>query len=125
MLVRYANQRVQFGSPIGRFQGVKHPLAEHYVAIESAKSLLYHAAWLLDENAPGASRAASMAKAYATEAFSRLGIDVVQLHGGIGYTWEYDAQLYLKRAKWARPAYGDADLHWDRVSALDPASNPA
>jgi alkylation response protein AidB-like acyl-CoA dehydrogenase len=118
LTVRYAKERLQFGSPIGRYQGVKHPLAEIYVDVESAKSLLYFAAWTLDENPEEAPRAVSMAKAYATEAFSRLGLDVVQLHGGIGYTWEYDAQLYLKRSKWARPAFGDADHHYERAAAL-------
>jgi alkylation response protein AidB-like acyl-CoA dehydrogenase len=118
LTVRYAKERLQFGSPIGRYQGVKHPLAEIYVDVESAKSLLYFAAWALDENPEEAPRAVSMAKAYATEAFSRLGVDVVQLHGGIGYTWEYDAQLYLKRSKWARPAFGDAEHHYERAAAL-------
>lgn len=118
LTVRYAKERVQFGSPIGRYQGVKHPLAEIYVDVESSKSLLYYAAWALDEGAEDASRAVSRAKAHATEMFSRLGIDVVQLHGGIGYTWEYDAQLFLKRAKWARPAFGDADHHYDRAATL-------
>ncbi len=118
LTVRFAKERVQFGSPIGRYQGVKHPLAEIYVDLESSKSLLYYAAWALDESPAEAPRAVAMAKAYATEMFSRLGIDVVQLHGGIGYTWEYDAQLYLKRSKWARPAFGDADHHYDRAAAL-------
>lgn len=118
LTVAYAKERIQFGSPIGRFQGVKHPLAELYVDVESSKSLLHYAAWALDQGAADASKAVSLAKAYATETFSRLGIDVVQLHGGIGYTWEYDAQLYLKRAKWARPAFGDADHHYDRAAAL-------
>jgi alkylation response protein AidB-like acyl-CoA dehydrogenase len=118
LTVGYAKDRVQFGEPIGRFQGVKHPLAEMYVDVESVKSLVYYAAWALDTRQPEASLAASRAKAYATEAFSRIGLDVVQLHGGIGYTWEYDAQLYLKRAKWARPAFGDAGFHYERVAAL-------
>jgi alkylation response protein AidB-like acyl-CoA dehydrogenase len=118
LTVEYAKQRVQFGSPIWRFQGVKHPLAEMYVDVESFKSLLYYAAWCLDERDPDAPRAVSMAKAYASEAFARIGIDAVQLHGGIGYTWEYDAQLYLKRSKWVRPAFGDADFHHDRVARL-------
>jgi len=118
LTVRYAKERVQFGSPIGRFQGVKHPLAEMYVDVESFKSLLYHAAWALDESPADAPRAVSMAKAYATEAFARAGLDAVGLHGGIGYTWEYDAQLYLKRAKWARPMFGDADWHYERVAKL-------
>jgi alkylation response protein AidB-like acyl-CoA dehydrogenase len=118
LTVRYAKERVQFGSPIGRYQGVKHPLAEIYVDVESSKSLLYFAAWALDESPDEAPRAVSMAKAYATETFSRLGLDVVQLHGGIGYTWEYDAQLYLKRSKWARPTFGDAAYHYDRTASL-------
>jgi alkylation response protein AidB-like acyl-CoA dehydrogenase len=114
----YARARVQFGAPIGRFQGVKHPLAEAYVDIESFKSLVYYAAWALDHGTEDASLAVSRAKAYASECFPRFGIDTVQLHGGIGYTWEYDAQLYLKRAKWFRPVFGDADHHYDRVAAL-------
>lgn len=118
LTVEYAKQRIQFGSPIGRYQAVKHPLAESYVDIESSKSLLYFAAWALDAGGPEAPRAVAMAKAYATDAFSRLGIDAVQLHGGIGYTWEYDAQLYLKRSKWARPMFGDATHHYERVAAL-------
>jgi alkylation response protein AidB-like acyl-CoA dehydrogenase len=59
-----------------------------------------------------------MAKAYASEAFARIGIDAVQLHGAVGYTWEFDAHLYLKRSKWARPMYGDSDFHYERVAAL-------
>ena len=114
----FANERIQFDSPIARYQGVKHPLAEMYVDIESFKSLLYYAVWALDERSEQAARAVSLAKAYASEAFARIGLDSVQLHGGIGYTWECDAQLFLKRAKWARPAFGDADHHHDRVAEL-------
>lgn len=118
LTVDYARERVQFGSPIGRFQGVKHPLAEMYVDVESFKSLLYYAAWCLDQGDPEAPRFVSMAKAYAGEAFARIGIDGVQLHGGVGYTWEYDVQLHLKRSKWARTAFGDPDHHYDRVARL-------
>jgi alkylation response protein AidB-like acyl-CoA dehydrogenase len=114
----YARERVQFGQPIGRFQGVKHPLAEMYVDVESFKSLCYWAAWQLDEGAPEARAAVSRAKAMASDAFARIGIDGVQLHGGVGYTAEYDIQLYLKRAKWARAAFGDADWHYERVHRL-------
>ncbi|RIL05176.1 MAG: acyl-CoA dehydrogenase [Proteobacteria bacterium] len=113
--VQYAKEREQFGHPIGRFQGVKHPLAEMFVDVESAKSILYYAAWALDERDADAPRAVSLAKAYASEAFARVGVDAVQLHGGVGFTWEYDPHLYLKRSKWARPAFGDADFHYDRV----------
>jgi alkylation response protein AidB-like acyl-CoA dehydrogenase len=118
LTVRYAKQRLQFDEPIGRFQGVKHPLAEHYVEIESVKSLLYYAAWMLDEQPAEAALAVSRAKAWASDAFAKLGIDTIGLHGGLGYTWEYDAQLYLKRMKWMRAAFGDASWHLERVAAL-------
>lgn len=118
LTVEYAKNRLQFGSPIGRYQGVKHPLAEMHVDVESFKSLLYYAAWCLDESPEEAPRFVAMAKAYASEAFARIGIDAVQLHGAVGYTWEFDVQLYLKRAKWARAMYGDADWHYDRVARL-------
>jgi alkylation response protein AidB-like acyl-CoA dehydrogenase len=118
LTVDYAKQRIQFDKPIGQFQGVKHPLASAFVDIESFKSLCYYAAWQLDEDPAVASLAASRAKAYASEAAPRFGVDAIQLHGGIGYTWEYDAHLYLKRAKWARPAFGDADHHLERIASL-------
>jgi len=118
LTVKFAGQRVQFGKPIGQFQGVKHPLAETYVDVESFKSLLYYAAWALDEGHADAPRAVSMAKALASDAFARIGVDAVQLHGGVGYTWEYDAHLCLKRSKWARPIYGDAAWHYERVARL-------
>jgi alkylation response protein AidB-like acyl-CoA dehydrogenase len=118
MTTNYAKQRIQFGSPIGKYQGVKHRLAEMYVDIESFKSLLYYAAWTVDDAPTELPRAASLAKAYASDAFARIGIDGVQLHGAIGFTAEYDIQLYLKRSKWARPLYGDSDHHYERVAAL-------
>jgi alkylation response protein AidB-like acyl-CoA dehydrogenase len=118
LTVGYAKQRVQFGEPIGRFQAVKHPLAEAHVHIESFRSLCYWAAWQLDRDPGAASLAVSRAKALASETFPRIGIETVGLHGGIGYTWEYDAHLYLKRAKWARPAFGDAGWHYERIFRL-------
>jgi alkylation response protein AidB-like acyl-CoA dehydrogenase len=118
LTVDYAKQRIQFDKPIGQFQGVKHPLAAAFVDIESFKSLCYYAAWQLDEAPETAALAVSRAKAYASEAAPRFGVDAIQLHGGIGYTWEYDAHLYLKRAKWARPAFGDTDFHLERIASL-------
>jgi len=118
LTTHYAKQRIQFDKPIGQFQGVKHPLAVAYVDIESWRSLAYYAAWALDSAPESAPLAVSRAKAYASEAFPRIGIEAIQLHGGIGYTWEYDAQLYLKRAKWMRPAFGDADYHFERAARL-------
>jgi len=116
--VKFANERVQFGSPIGRFQAVKQPLADMHVDVESFRSLTYYAAWALDEEAENSALAASRAKAYASEAFARIGIDGVQLHGAVGFTWEYDIQMYLKRSKWARPMFGDSDYHYDRIARL-------
>jgi alkylation response protein AidB-like acyl-CoA dehydrogenase len=118
MTTGYAKERVQFGNLIGKYQGVKHRLAEMFVDIESFKSLLYYAAWTVDDAPAELSRAASLAKAYASDAFARIGIDGVQLHGAIGFTAEYDVQLYLKRSKWARPMFGDSDYHYERVAAL-------
>jgi alkylation response protein AidB-like acyl-CoA dehydrogenase len=118
LTVDYTKQRIQFGRPIGTFQAVKHPLAEAYVDTQSFQSLVYYAAWCVDQGHEDLPLAVSRAKAYASEALPKLGIDVIQLHGGIGYTWEYDAQLYLKRAKWLRPAFGDTDWHYERVAAF-------
>ena len=118
LTVQYAKDRVQFGSPIGRFQGVKHPLAEMHVQLESARSLVYYAGWALDESPGDVARAASRAKALATEASSRIGTDAIQLHGTIAYTEEYPVQLYYKRSKLVRPLFGDADHHYDRLLRL-------
>jgi acyl-CoA dehydrogenase len=118
LTVQFAKDRVQFGSPIGRYQGVKHPLAEMYVDVESLKSLLYYAAWAIDRAPEEVPRAVSEAKAFGSLALSRIGIDGVQLHGAVGYTEEYDIQLYLRRSKWARPMFGDEDHHHDRIASL-------
>ena len=75
-------------------------------------------AWCRDNGQEDFSRYTSLAKAYATEAFVRTGLDSVQLHGAIGFTTEYDIQLYFKRSKWARPMFGDADFHYERVLEL-------
>jgi alkylation response protein AidB-like acyl-CoA dehydrogenase len=116
--VQYAKDRVQFGSPIGRYQGVKHRLSDIWVDTESIKSLVYYAAWAIENSRAELPRYASLAKAYVADAFSRIGVDCVQLHGAVGYTIEYDIQLYLKRSKWVRPMFGDADYHRDRLAAL-------
>jgi alkylation response protein AidB-like acyl-CoA dehydrogenase len=118
LAIDYAKQRVQFGSPIGRYQSVKHPLAEMYQALESFKSLLYYAAWALDERPEESARYVSMAKAKGCECVERIGIDAIQIHGAVGYTWEYDPQLYLKRSKWSRAMYGDADHHYDQIADM-------
>jgi alkylation response protein AidB-like acyl-CoA dehydrogenase len=114
----FAKERIQFDEQIGKFQGVKHPLAEIYVDVESFRSLVYYAIWALDRDAEDAQLAVSRAKAYCADAFPAAGVMGVQLHGGVGYTWEYDIQLYLKRSKWVRPMFGDADYHYERIARL-------
>lgn len=118
MTTQYAKDRIQFGAPIGKYQGVKHPLAEMFVDVETSRSLLYYAAWCVAEKPEDLPVAAARAKAYASDAFTRIGIDGVQLHGAIGFTAEYDVQLYLKRSKWALPAFGDAEFHYERLASL-------
>jgi len=118
LTVQFAKDRVQFGAPIGRYQGVKHPLAERYVDVECLRSLVCFAAWALEKSADEVPLAAAQAKAYASEALSKMGVDGIQLHGAVGYTEGHDIQLYLKRSKWARPAYGDEDHHHDRIAEL-------
>ncbi len=118
LTVQYAKDRTQFGHPIGHFQGVKHPCAEMYVDLECIKSLLYYAAWALDVSPDEVSFSASKTKAFASEAFARIGVDGVQLHGAVGYTEEYDIQLFLKRSKWSRPIFGDEDYHLERVATM-------
>jgi alkylation response protein AidB-like acyl-CoA dehydrogenase len=116
--VQYAKDRIQFGSPIGRYQGVKHPLAEMYVDVECLKSLTYHAAWALDDSPHDVPTAVAEAKAFGAVAVTQAGISAIQLHGAVGYTEEYDIQLYLKRSKWARPLFGDENHHQDRIATL-------
>ena len=116
--VEYAKLRVAFGKPIGSYQGVKHKCADMLVEIENAKSLTYYAAWAVDEGAADAPLAVSMAKAAASDAGRKVCAAGIQLHGGIGMTWEHDLQLYLKRAKADEVAFGDASWHRERVAQL-------
>lgn len=117
MAVEYAKVRQQFGSPIGRFQGVKHRLAEMLCDVESARSLVYYAAWAIDR-APGeAPSYASMAKAAASEALDTAGEECVQIHGAIGYTWECHAHLFYKRGRQSHVWLGAPDEHYERVMA--------
>jgi alkylation response protein AidB-like acyl-CoA dehydrogenase len=118
MTTEYAKIRVAFGKPIGAYQGVKHKAADMLVDVENAKSLTYYAAWAVDENAAEAALAASMAKAYASDAFRRVAGAGIQLHGGIGFTWEHDLHLYFKRAKSSEFTFGDATYHRERVAQL-------
>ncbi len=118
MTVDYAKLRTAFGKPIGSYQGVKHKCADMLVEIENAKSLTYYAAWAFDEGEADAAMAVSMAKAAASDAGRKVCAAGIQLHGGIGMTWEHDLQLYLKRAKASEIAFGDATWHRERIARL-------
>ena len=118
MTTEYAKIRVAFGKPIGTYQGVKHRAADMLVDVENAKSLTYYAAWAVDENVAEAALATSMAKAYASDAYRKVAGAGIQLHGGIGFTWEHDLHLYFKRAKSSEFTFGDATYHREKVAQL-------
>jgi alkylation response protein AidB-like acyl-CoA dehydrogenase len=111
----YARQREQFGVPIGSFQAVKHLLADALVKVEFAKAPTYRAAWSLATGQPEARRDVSMAKALASDAAYRTSRSALQVHGAIGYTWEADLQLWMKKAWALSRAYGDPAFHRRRV----------
>jgi alkylation response protein AidB-like acyl-CoA dehydrogenase len=118
--VEYAKTRQQFGKPIGVYQAVSHKLADMLLETESARSATYYAAWAVDADAPDRSLAVSMAKAYTSDAFRRAAGNGIQVHGGIGFTWEHDMHLYFKRAKSSEVTLGDATYHRELVAqALD------
>jgi alkylation response protein AidB-like acyl-CoA dehydrogenase len=118
--VEYAKTRHQFGKPIGVYQAVSHKLADMLMETESARSATYYAAWAVDADAPDRSLAASMAKAYTSDAYRRAAGNGIQVHGGIGFTWEHDMHLYFKRAKASEVTLGDATYHRELVAqALD------
>ena len=116
--VEYAKTRQQFGRPIGSFQAVQHGCADMLLLTESARSAAYYAAWALTEGDPSASGAVSIAKAYCSDAFREVGNRGVQVHGGIGFTWEHDLQLYYKRSKSSETMFGDATFHRERIARL-------
>jgi alkylation response protein AidB-like acyl-CoA dehydrogenase len=118
MTVEYAKIRQAFGRPIGSYQGVKHRAADMLVEVENSKSITYYAAWAVDEGAPDCKLAVSMAKAYVSDAYRRMAAAGIQLHGGIGFTWEHDLHLYFKRAKGSEFTFGDATHHRERVAEL-------
>jgi alkylation response protein AidB-like acyl-CoA dehydrogenase len=116
----YAKARHQFGKPIGIYQAVSHKLADMLVLSESGRSATYYAAWTVDADAPDRSLASSMAKAYVSDAYRKVAGDGIQVHGGIGFTWEHDMHLYFKRAKSSEVTLGDATYHRELVAqALD------
>lgn len=116
--VEYAKTRKQFGKPIGMFQAVQHHCADMYLETESARSAVYYAAWALEQNAPDAASAVSVAKLYTSEASRTVGNRGIQVHGGMGFTWENDLHLYYRRAKASETTFGDATFHRERLARL-------
>ena len=116
LAVEYAKTRKQFSKPIGQYQAVQHQLADSYLETESARSAAYYAAWALEESAPDASVAVSIAKMYASDAARNVGNRGIQVHGGMGFTWENDAHLYYRRFKADETALGDATYHRERIA---------
>jgi alkylation response protein AidB-like acyl-CoA dehydrogenase len=111
MSVEYAKTRIQFGRPIGSFQAIKHKCADMLLEVESAKSAAYYAEWAAAEGSDELPVVASLAKAYCSEAYFHAAAENIQIHGGIGFTWEHDAHLYFKRAKSSELVLGDPAYH--------------
>jgi alkylation response protein AidB-like acyl-CoA dehydrogenase len=111
MAVEYAKVRVQFGRPIGSFQAIKHKCADMLLEVESAKSAAYYGMWCASEMNDELPSVASLAKAYCSEAYFHAAAENIQIHGGIGFTWEHPAHLYFKRAKSSELLFGDPTYH--------------
>jgi len=116
--VEYARERVQFGRPIGSFQAVKHRCADMLVDVEGMRSAVYWAAWCVAAGDADSSVAASTAKCWCSDAATRVLSSALQVHGGIGFTWDHDIHLYLKRAHLDAISFGDASFHRARLAAL-------
>lgn len=125
LAVAYAKQRVQFGRPIGGFQAIKHKCADMMVAVETARSAAYHAGCVAAEGQAGLATPASLAKAWCSEAYFRCAADALQIHGGVGFTWEYDVHLHLKRARSMEAWLGTPAWHRERVAAAIGLGEPA
>ncbi|NTY59912.1 acyl-CoA dehydrogenase family protein [Mycolicibacterium sphagni] len=122
--VEYAKSRLQFGRQIGSFQAIKHKLADMLVDLEHARSTAFHAVWALTDGSDDPALAVSIAQATASAALSHIAADTIQVHGGIGFTWEHQAHLYFKRAATDAALLGTAEQHRSRVAdfVLDDAS---
>jgi len=119
MAVEYSKVRQQFGRPIGSFQALKHMAAEMVSEVEPARALVWYAAYAFDHRPGEAGRAAAIAKARLGDVYSRTANRSVQMHGGIGFTWEHDLHLWFKRARWNEVAFGDPTWHRERLAAID------
>ena len=118
MSVEYAKVRVQFDRPIGSFQAIQHKCANMLLLVESAKSATYYAAWAVANDVPEAPLASAMAKSYTSDAYRVVAGEGIQIHGGIGFTWEHDMHIYFKRAKGSEFTFGDATYNRELVAQL-------
>lgn len=118
LAVAYAKTRLQFGRPIGSFQSIKHRCADMLIQIESAQAATRHALWAADHDGTAFPVAAAMAKITASETYSKVAGDTIQIHGGIGFTWEHSAHMYFKRAKSTELWLGDPSAHRQRLATL-------
>jgi alkylation response protein AidB-like acyl-CoA dehydrogenase len=118
MSVEYAKVREQFGKPIGSFQAIQHKCANMLVEVESSKSITYYAAWAVANDVAEAPLAAAMAKAYTSDAYRHTAGEGIQIHGGIGFTWEHDMHIFFKRAKSSEVTFGDATWNREVVARL-------
>jgi alkylation response protein AidB-like acyl-CoA dehydrogenase len=116
MSVAYAKGRVQFGRPIGTFQAIKHKCADMLLRVESARSAAYYAGWAASVDDPELPVLASLAKAYCSDAYFQCAAESIQIHGGVGFTWEYDVHLHFKRAKSSATLLGDPSHHRERIA---------
>jgi alkylation response protein AidB-like acyl-CoA dehydrogenase len=116
--VEYARTREQFGRPIGSFQAIQHKCADMLVAVEAARSATYAAAWSIDAGAQDAHLLACMAKAYCSDAYRAVAGQGIQIHGGLGFTWEQDLHLYFKRARACEASFGDGAWNREQIARL-------
>jgi alkylation response protein AidB-like acyl-CoA dehydrogenase len=116
--VAYSKERIQFGRPIGSFQAYKHRLADMMIEIEQARSAVYWAACAVDEGSDEAAMAIHAAKSFAADTYFRCASDMIQLHGGIGFTWEHDAHLFFKRARSLQTMLGSGNWHREKIATM-------
>jgi alkylation response protein AidB-like acyl-CoA dehydrogenase len=116
--VEYAKVRVQFGRPIGSFQSIAHKCADMLVKVESARSAVLYAAWAADSGGDDLLSVSSLAKSYAAEAYYRVAGSMIQVMGGIGFTWEHEAHLHFKRARASQQLLGSTEHHREQLAAM-------
>jgi alkylation response protein AidB-like acyl-CoA dehydrogenase len=124
MAIAYAKERFAFGRPIGSFQGLKHMMADMYVALKLAESNCFYAAWALSTNSDDLPLAAATARVSATQAFQLCSRDNIQVHGGMGFTWEFDCHLYYRRSNYLTLALGGLSVWEDKLVNALPKATP-